>query len=288
MLGLGASLTSASSLDEINQFLSFDGTDDKAERSLSEADRTILSGTDDDTDDLPNNISFSMWIKPTWDAGSGDLVNSILFFHIGGSQDVHEVIRAYYSIETSGGTNKNEIWVEARSSSPSNKAELQYAVLGSNNSITSTGTGTSDAAMWDSGNTGSANADGFVHLYFTRAGDAWSIFWNGQELTSNTHTDNTLEVSDEDYDLIRFGARPPLSASGSDYYCQYGIKHFAIYNRSQTGTVPSDLYNSGVMADPRGLTSTDYLVAYYPFNENGNDLVNSLNLTVTGATFVNV
>ena len=287
MLGLGASLTSASSLSEVNQFLSFDGVNDKAERTLNEADRTILSGTDDDTDDMPSNISFSMWIKPTWDAGSGDLYNGPVFFHLGHDDDVHEVVRAYYSIETSGGANKNQLWIEARSSNPSNKHQMQYAVLGSNNSITSTGTGTTDAVMWDSGNNGSANAEGFVHLFFARASSTWSIFWNGQELTSINYTGAaTLEPSDGDYNTLTFGARPKLSSSGTETFNQYGIKHFAIYNRSLSSA--SDLYNSGVMADPRDLISDDYLVAYYPFNENANDVVNGLNLTITGATFVEI
>ena len=285
MLGLGASLTSEDVLSEVNQFLSFDGTDDKAESTLNEAARTILSGTDDDTDDMANNISISMWIKPTWDAGAGDLLNVVPFLYIGNSSDVHESIRIFYQIETTAGSNKNQIAAESRSSA-SNTRSVEFANLGVNTSITTTGGTPStvdDANMWDSGNPGNVNSDGFIHLFFSKAGNTsdWQIFWQGQALSTTPNDSGILSIADEDYDIISVGRDPAFNHFGN-----FGIKHLAIYHRSLS--IASDLYNSGVMADPRELASTDYLSVYYPFNENGNDVVNGLNLTITGATFTQV
>ena len=289
ILGLGLSTIKGSIVDEpyATRFASFNGTSSKA---LAAPGRlpAILAGSGT----LGENITFSMWIKATWTipASPADaVVNNIPFFMLGSDTDVHESFRMYYMIEDGSANNKNDVVMELRSSNPGNSRQneiMRLSASGSPNNSTITGSSTADhEKMWDSDNPSiTTNNDGFVHIICSRGTLDWKIFWNGNECEVIDNDSGSLNTDINEFDSFSIGYW-----EYADAYGQLGVRDFAIYNSQLSGSDVTALYNGGVLADHRGLITPQPIV-YYPFEEDGNDVIVSTgpNLTLTDVTFENI
>ena len=286
MLGLGNSITSryieSSNWPGATKFLNLDGSDDFGSLSLTSTIREQLSGSADTTDDIQNNITISMWVKPTWTFDPSG-ANFIGFFVLGDDTNVHEGIRLYHSLELGNGTFTNRLTAEARSATGGNKKQTDYAKLNTpNHSITGCGSGTTDNDMWDVDNLGSLTSSGFVNLVFTRGtGTAnWKMYWNGSALATSDTGADALSTDESTYDVIEIG-----KFSHASSFHQYGIRDLAIFNRELDSTQVAELYNSGNFFDVRTASTVDDLVFYCPLNDTGIELINGNDLTITGGTF---
>ena len=280
MLGLGNSLAAPGLVSEwATSFLSFDGTNDKAQLTIDSTIRAQLSGSADSTDDIQNNITISMWIKPTWEFDASG-ANFIGLFILGDDSTVHAGIRLFYSLENGSGTIQNRIWGEARSDAGSNKKQTDYAALNTNNSITGTGTGSADATLWDVNNVGNTNSDGLVNVVWTRGTGHWVIYWNGNAMTIVDGGNDTLSTDESQYDVLELG-----TFSYNSSFHKYGVRDLAIFNRNLDATQIAELYNDGYFFDVRNATTGSNLVFYCPLEEDGTELIAGNDLTITGATF---
>jgi len=285
MLGLGNSVTANQYPQEsvwATNFLSFDGVDDRAHLTLNESIRTQLSGTNDSTDDIQNNITISMWIKPTWQFDPSG-ANFIGFFALGSDSDLHENIRLYHHLELGSGAYQNRLVGEARTSTPSNLKDTDAASLNSNNSITGCGSGTADSDMWDRDNVGNVNGDGFVNLVWVRDTSSWKIYWNGQALTMIDTGTQTLSGTDSDNDTLELGV-----FTHQNLFHQYGIRDLSIFNAELNDDQVGELYNSGDFFDVRTASTSSNLVFYCPLEEDGTELINDNHLDIAGATFTSI
>ena len=263
-------------------FLSFDGVNDTAQLPLTSTIREQLSGTNDSTNDLQNNITVSMWIKPTWTYTSSG-ANFIGFFALGDDSDLHENIRLYYHFETSAGTRKNNLVGEARTSNPGNLKDIDEASLGAADSITGCGAANVTSNNWDRTNTGNTNEEGFVNLVFARDTLNWKIYWNGQEITNGNSASQTLSGNDSNNDMLELGVFTHQSL-----FHQFGVRDLAIFNTELNSDQITEIYNSGDFFDVRTASSVDDLVFYCPLEEDGTELINGNDLTITGATFTSI
>ena len=283
MLGLGNSLVGPGLVSEwATSYLSFDGTNDKAQLTVDSTIRAQISGSADSTDDIHNNITISMWIKPTWEFDASG-ANFIGFFILGDDSTVHEGIRLFHSLENGSGTYQNRLWGEARSDASSNKKETDYAAVNSNNSITGTGTGTADSDLWDVNNAGNTNSDGLVHVVWTRSTGNWIIYWNGSALSMVDGGGDTLSTDESQYDVLELG-----TFSYNSSFHKYGVRDLAIFNAYLDATEAAELYNSGSFFDVRTASTTSKLVFYCPLEEDGTELIAGNDLTITGATFTSL
>ena len=286
MLGLGNSITSryieSSNWPGATKFLSFDGVNDKAQLPLNESIRTQLSGTNDSTDDIQDNITISMWVKPTWTFDE-DGANFIGFFALGSDSDLHENIRLYHHLELGSGSFQNRLVGEARTSTSSNLKDTDAASLNANTSITGCGSGTDDDDMWDSDNVGSVNSEGFANLVWVRDDSSWKIYWNGQVLTMIDTGTQTLSGTDSDNDMLELGVFTHQSL-----FHKYGVRDVSIFNAELNDTQVAELYNSGNFFDVRTASTVGDLVFYCPLEEDGTELINGNDLTITGATFTSI
>jgi len=276
MLGLGNSISITPDFEWGNsKFLSFDGVDDKAEFTVDSDFITSVAGEGS----IGANIGFSFWIKPTWDTSgsvgtTGFAPRNIRLFYLGAPADTHESIQGYYQLTNSSGTTQNRLWSELRATTGSNTKDNDYSVLHSENSITGTGTGSSD--HWKTDN---PSGEGWVHIVMTRATGNFTQYWNGQAFTMNDSDTGTLNTDNSIARIMRFGGHNPSST-----FSKYGIRDFAIFTKELNGTHVSTLYNSGTFFDIR-TSGIDNLGVYYPFNENVRDIIGGHNLTLTGGTF---
>ena len=287
MLGLGTALGQAGRNYRVDgiwatNFLSFDGVNDRAHLTLNESIRTQLSGTNDSTNDLQNNITVSMWIKPTW-TYSASGANFIGFFALGDDSDTHENIRLYYHFETSSNQRKNNVVAEARTSNPSNLKDIDEASLGAADSITGTGAANVTSNNWDRTNIGNTNSEGFVNLVFARDTLNWKIYWNGQEITDGNSSSNTLSGTDSNNDVLELG-----KFTHQGLFHQFGVRDLAIFNAELNDDQIEELYNSGTFFDVRTVSTVDSLVFYCPLEADGTELVNGNDLDISGATFTSL
>ena len=284
MLGLGNTVAKVSSPKEVSKwdnegFLSFDGTDDKAELTV---DTPFVSSVTGGSGNIGDNIGFSFWIKPTWDSSgtlgtTGFAPRNIRLFYLGAPADNHESIQGFYQLTNSSGVTQNRLWTEMRSTA-SNTRDSDYSVLHSNNGITGTGTGTGD--HWKTDNPA---GEGWVHIVMTRATGNSTQYWNGQALTMADNDSGTLSTDNSIGRVMRFGGHNPSSA-----FSKYGIRDFAIFSKQLDSDDATTLYNSGTFIDVRRTGVTD-LAVYYPFNKNVQDIAGKAhNLTLTGGTFTNL
>ena len=284
MLGLGNTITGEKSHVWATQFANFNGTDAKA---LADAHRlpTALAGAGT----IGDNVTFSMWIKATWNipvSPSDAVVNNIPIFMLGSDTDVHEAFRMYYMIEDGSANNKNDIVIELRSSNPSNARQNEIMRLSDsntpNNSLITGSDSTSHADMWDNDNTDiKTNADGFVHIVCSRATGDWSVFWNGNACEVIENDSGSLNQDVSEYDSFSIGYW-----EYADSFGKLGMRDFAIYNSQLSNSDVAALYNEGKIDDHRDLITPQPTV-YYPFQEDGNDIMVSVgpNLTLTNVTF---
>tara|TARA_R100001510_G_scaffold9040_1_gene6947 strand:- start:849 stop:1478 length:630 start_codon:yes stop_codon:yes gene_type:complete len=208
---------------------------------------------------------------------------------LGSDTDVHESFRMYYMIEDGSANNKNDVVMELRSSNPGNSRQneiMRLSASGSPNNSTITGSSTADhEKMWDSDNPSiTTNNDGFVHIICSRGTLDWKIFWNGNECEVIDNDSGSLNTDINEFDSFSIGYW-----EYADAYGQLGVRDFAIYNSQLSGSDVTALYNGGVLADHRGLITPQPIV-YYPFEEDGNDVIVSTgpNLTLTDVTFENI
>ena len=270
------------------KFASFNGSDSKALCNDLGRLPSILAGG---TGTIGDNVSFAMWVKATWsipDSPADAVVNTIPIFLLGSDTDVHEAFRCYYMIEDGSATNKNDLIIEIRTTSPSNARQVDIARLNNNNSITGSDSG-NHSDMWSSHNGDiETNADGFVHLAFTRGTGEWRIYWNGQEMSLLDNDAGSLNTSTSEYDSFSIGFW-----EYSNLFGQLGVRDFAIWNSELSSSDVENLNNSGVMADYRTLINTNPLL-YYPLQEDGQDVIGSIasgstnNFTLTNVTFTDI
>jgi len=288
-LGLGNSIVkpyAPVSTVYATKFASFNGSSSKAIGAPGRLPSTLAgSGT------LGENITFSMWIKATWTVPASPanaVVNNIPIFMLGSDTDVHEAFRMYYMIEDGSANNKNDIVMELRSSNPGNSRQNEIMRLSSsntpNNSTITGSTSSNHVDMWDSDNSDiKANDDGFVHIICSRGTLDWKIFWNGSQCEVIDNDSGSLNTDISEFDSFSIGYWEYANAYG-----QLGVRDFAIYNTQLPGSDVTALYNSGVLADHRDLI-TSQPVVYYPFEEDGNDVIGTgPNLLLTNVTFEDI
>ena len=280
MLGLGQSSSRVASPKEVSKwdndgFLSFDGTDDKAEFTVNDAFIASVAGEGN----IGANIGFSFWIKPTWDSSgtlgtTGFAPRNIRLFYLGAPADNHESIQGYYQLTNSSGTTQNRLWSELRATTSSNTKDNDFSVLHTDTAITGTGAGSS--AHWKTDN---PSGEGWVHIVMTRATGNFTQYWNGQALSMNDSDSGTLNTDNSIGRVMRFGGHNPSSG-----FSKYGIRDFAIFTKQLDSDAASTLYNSGAFFDVRRSGIGD-LGIYYPFNKNGHDVVGRHHVELTGARF---
>ena len=268
------------------KYASFNGTNSKAvTNSLNRVPSLLAAGTGT----IGDNVTIAMWVKATWevpDSPADADPNVIPLFMLGSGTDVHESFRCYYFIEDSSANNKNDLVIEIRSTAPSNARNIEFMRLHSNSSLTGS-TSSAHSAMWRAGNSNiNTNADGFVHIAFTRGTGDWSVYWNGQAAGTLIDSDTGVLASTiGDYDSFSLGYW-----EYSDFFGKLGMRDFAIYAAELSSSDIESLYNSGVMADYTTLISSNPLV-YYPLQEDGNNVASGLlpvNFTLSNVTFDNI
>ena len=270
------------------KYANFNGSDSKAlVNDLGRLPSLLAGGTGT----IGDNVSFAMWVKATWsipDSPADAVVNAIPFFMLGSDTDVHESFRCYYMIEDGSANNKNDLIIEIRTTSPGNARQVDIARLSSNTSITGS-TSSAHSAMWRSGNTNiNTNADGFVHVAFTRGTGEWSIYWNGQSMSLIDNDSGSLNTSTSEYDSFSLGF-----FEYSNLYGQLGMRDFAIWNSELSATEVGKLYNFGVITDYTDLIATEPLL-HYPLQADGNDVIGriasgtTLNFTLSNVTFEDI
>ncbi len=268
------------------QYASFNGTSSRAITNSLGRLPTLISGTGTTGD----NVSIVMWVKATWeipDSPADSSTNVIPIFYLGSDTDVHEAIRCFYSIEDSSANNKNDLFIEVRTSDPSNLKQVEFGRLHFSTNPNITGSTSADHAnMWRSGNTNiNTNADGFVQLAFVRGTGDWSIYWNGQALTTGDLDAGTLASTVGNYDSFSLGYW-----QYADVYGKLGIRDFAIWNTELSAGKVELLYNNGIMADYTTLIN-DNPTVYYPLEEDGNDVSSNalgVNFNLSNVTFDNL
>ena len=276
MLGLGNSISTTPDFEwGGSRFLSFDGTDDKAELNVDSAFITSVAGEGN----IGANIGFSFWIKPTWSTSgsygtSGFAPRRVNFWYLGAPEDNHESVQGYYQLTNSSGTAQNRLWSELRATTTSNTRDNDFSALHSNNSITGVGTGSTNS--WTSSN---PSGEGWVHIVMTRAAGNWTQYWNGQALSMTDSDSGTLNTDNSIGRVFNIGFKDT-----DDSFHKFGVRDFAIFSAHLTSGNASSLYNSGNFFDVR-TSGISNLGVYYPFNEHVRDVVGGHNLTLTGGTF---
>jgi len=146
------------------------------------------AATDKPLQSTTEDFSISLWIRPQWAAT--DLNLTIFDLTPSGTTSTANRFFLLYDY----GLNR----FVARYRSNSVNFDRQWA-LHDNNSVT--GTGSSSANRWTGANRGNTNADGFVHLLLsydasqTNASNAFQIYWNSSELTSQATANSGTRVS---------------------------------------------------------------------------------------------
>ena len=268
------------------KYASFNGTDSKALTNSLNRLPDLLKAS---TGTIGDNVTIAMWVKATWeipDSPADADPNVIPIFMLGSDTDVHESFRCYYFIEDSSATNKNDLVIEIRSTAPGNARNIEFMRLHSNSSLTGS-TSATHSNMWRAGNSNiNTNADGFVHIAFTRGTGDWSVYWNGIAAGTTIDSDSgTLASSSTEYDSFSLGYW-----EYSDFFGKLGMRDFAIWTEELSAGNIELLYNSGVIADYQTLINTTPQV-YYPLQEDGNNIAQGLlpiNFTLSNVTFDNI
>jgi hypothetical protein len=129
--------------------------------------------------------------------------------------------------------------------------------LHDNNSAT--GTGTNSGVKWTSSNRGNVNSDGFCHIAITfdgsqsSAANAFKIYWNGSELTSQAVANSGTKTSTT-FASLSIGAAQHNTTSGNS---NVDIDEWAFYKDILTSSEVSTLYNSGTIVSPHTLLTNN-------------------------------
>lgn len=295
MLGLGlkSNTIGGDFVPEFPQQALRHAPNDSVTLAVTEAIRTIISGTDDSTDDLMSDITITFWIRPQWDGDTFDQRNQHLFY-LGNNTDVHSSIRVYYEAQSGSNQNRNRIYVEARTTAPSNKKDINLYALHDYNDIVGLGSTNNAADRWDSGNAGNVNGNGFTHLAFTRGGGTgtqWKVYWNGRELTGgsseNYFDDLELVQDDSQLDILAIGQAPYSSDSGDLKYASADFSNLAIYNKELNSSNIDALYSNGHVHDYRQLLPANTQpVLYWQLDGTIKEEIHGNNFTNSGGEFV--
>ena len=295
MLGLGlkSNTVGGDFVPEFPQQALRHAPSDSVTLAVTEAIRTIISGTDDSTDDLMSDITITFWVRPQWNGDTFSQRNQHLFY-LGNNTDVHSSIRVYYEAQSSSNQNRNRIYVEARTTAPSNKKDINLYALHDYNGIVGLGSTNNASDRWDSGNAGNVNGNGFTHLAFTRGGGTgtqWKVYWNGQQLTGgsseNYFDDLELVQDDSQLDILAIGQAPYSSDSGDLKYASADFSNLAIYNKELTSSSIEVLYSNGYVHDYRQLLPANTQpVLYWQLDGTVTEEIHGHNFTNSGGEFV--
>ena len=200
-------------------------------------DRPLASTSED--------FSASLWIRPQW--ATTDL--NLIIFDLTPTGSTGTSNRFFFQYDY--GFNR----FIARYRSGSRNFDRQWA-LHSNNSAT--GTGTSSNNKWSASNRGNVNSDGFCNLVLSydasqsSATNAFKIYWNGTELTSqatsNSNTRSTLTLTE-----VTFCGND--HNTGGSRIADYMYMH--MWDQVTSSTNASTMYNSGtpISASDAGYTT---------------------------------
>lgn len=295
MLGLGlkGNTVAGDFVPEFPQQALRHAPSDSVTLAMTETIRTIISGTDDSTDDLMGDITITFWVRPLWDGDTFNQRNQYLFY-LGSSTDVHSSIRIFFEAQNTSNLNRNRLYVEARTTAPSNKADINLYALHDYNSIIGLGSTNDPADRWDSGNAGNVNGNAFTHLAFTRGGGTgtqWKVYWNGELLTGGPYMDtlDNLEIAQDDsqLDILTIGQAPYSSDLGDLKYASADFSNLAIYNKELTSSHIEALYSNGHVHDYRQLLPADSQPAlYWKLDGTVTEEIHGHNFTNSGGEFV--
>jgi len=191
------------------------------------------TATDKPVQSTTEDFSISLWIRPQWTATDLNLI----IFDLTPSGTTSTANRFFLQYDY--GFNR----FIARYRSNSSNFDRQWA-LHSNNSAC--GTGTSSANTWTSSNRGNVNGDNFVHLTVTydasqtNAGNAFKLYWNGSELTTQAVA-NSNSRSNMTLDELTFCGND--HNTGGSRIADYMYMH--MWDKLLTSSNVSSMYNSG-------------------------------------------
>ena len=295
MLGLGlkSNTVGGDFVPEFPQQALRHNPSDSVTLTMTQAIRTIISGTDDSTDDLMSDITITFWIRPLWDGDTFSQRNQYLFY-LGSSTDVHSSIRIFFQSQDGSNFNRNRLYAEARTTAPSNKGDVNLYALHDYNNIIGLGSEDVAADRWDSGNAGNVNGNGFTHLAFTRGagtGSQWKVYWNGELLTGGPSMDalDDLEIAQDDsqLDVLTIGQAPYSSDSGDLKYASADFSNLAIYNKELAASNIEALYGNGYVHDYRQLLPANIQpVLYWQLDGTVTEEIHGHNFTNSGGEFV--
>tara|TARA_A100001515_G_scaffold13511_1_gene10209 strand:+ start:715 stop:1791 length:1077 start_codon:yes stop_codon:yes gene_type:complete len=249
--------------------------------------------------DFGDKISFSMWIKPLWGHSGGTTngnwsngltVLPLFQMNTSNPRSGDRSILAYLSYRT--GTsfrNRITIWTDSGDDRAGSQRALHDA-----NAQTGTGSAAATDSLWDQSNPGNTNAQGFVHLVFTRGegtgSSAWDVYWGGQNINMSIGVDEGDSEPEFQPDTVEFLGIGTYRAKTTNYdsgNTPYNlaltpmlIRDFAVFNYELTSAQAAALYNSGNFNDYRETVNNDNAfvvdkelppVIYYPLNHNTAD-----------------
>lgn len=179
------------------------------------------------------DFSISLWIRPQWAATDLNLT----VFDLTPSGTTSTSNRFFLSYDY--GLNR----FVARYRSNAVNFDRQWN-LHANNSAT--GTGTSSSNRWTGANRGNTNSDGFVHLFVsydasqTNASNAFKIYWNAKELTTQI-VNNNGSRSNMNLDELTFCGND--NNTGGSRIADY--MYMNAWNVLLPSTSVTSMYNSG-------------------------------------------
>ena len=277
MLGLGSSLSTPSVVSGLEwsatKYLYLPGaTGDFARVQGFSSFLNRIS--DSGSDDIADTITISFWVTPIWVMGNvgtnqhvttdGGTANAVWFPVFGNTDTEKDRIRIYYHIDTSSGTDKNRLVVQAVDAS-GNKEMDEAFIHSTNNSATGVGSSLTSAVgsgsgWWNVSNKGNVNGSDFVHLCFTRNSGDWTIYWNGNALGSSVDADSgTLSFDESNVDEFWIG-----KSFVNQSYIKMGYRDIAYFNSTLNASEVDHLYNSGTFFDVRTHSKADDLGLYWP------------------------
>ena len=195
-----------------------------------------------------NDWSISCWVQNNESSGTN---MTIWDFNSTAFESGNNNNRVFLSYSN----NLNRFVLRVRSNAAN--FDRQWA-LHSNNGAT--GTGTSSGTKWTSSNRGNVNSNNFCHLVATydasqsTGASAFKLYWNGTELTSQAAANNGTRTNFNVTNLALGAGISNTTAAGT---CNIGMDEWALYQDVLTSSEVSTLYNSGNIANPNTLLSTN-------------------------------
>jgi len=209
------------------------------------------------------------YVGGSW-SGQTDLVNSdwSVSFWIKNNETTNTNMQIwdFNSTAFNSGNNNNRVFLSysqnvnrlvLRVRSNAQNFDRQWA-LHSNNGAT--GTGTNSGVKWTSTNRGNVNSDGFCHIVCTydasqtSPSNAFKIYWNGTELTSQANALNQGRTAFTAANCCIGNAISNTTAAGA---CKVDMDEWAFYTDILTSSEATTLYNSGTIVSPHTLLTNN-------------------------------